>query len=45
MPAVLQGFVLFLVGCVVIYGLVSSISTKQGGHDSAHGGGHGGGHH
>jgi hypothetical protein len=44
MPAVLQGFVLFLVGCVVIYGLVNSLSAKQDGGDS-HGGGHGHGHH
>lgn len=44
MPAVMQGIVLFLVGSVVIYGLVSAIKTKQGGHDKAHGGGHGGHH-
>lgn len=44
MPAVLQGIVLFLVGSVIIYGLIASISAKQGGQDKAHGGGHGGHH-
>ncbi len=44
MPGVLSGFVLFLVGSVVIYGLTSVLKPKQGGHD-AHGHGGHGGHH
>lgn len=43
MPGLLQGVVLFLVGCVVVYGLIAALKPKQGaeGH-----GGHGGhGHH
>jgi len=45
MPGVLQGFVLFLVGCAVIYGLVSALKPKQGGGHDAHGHGGHGGHH
>lgn len=42
MPGLLQGIVLFLVGCVVVYGLVSSLQAKAS--DDSHGhGGHG--HH
>lgn len=44
MPGVFQGVVLFLVGCVVVYGLVASVkSSAKGGHDAGHGHGHG--HH
>lgn len=49
MPGLLQGIVLFLVGCVVVYGLIAALKPKQAGEGHGHGGhgsSHGGhGHH
>lgn len=41
MPGLLQGIILFLVGCVVVYGLISALQTKA----PSEGHGHGHGHH
>lgn len=39
MPAVLQGVVLFVVGCLVVYGLIACVGRgTQDGHDKPHGG-------
>ncbi|MCR6632547.1 MAG: hypothetical protein NVV74_22270 [Magnetospirillum sp.] len=43
MPGLLQGLVLFAVGCVVVYGLIASLKAKAGG--ESHGGHGGHGHH
>lgn len=44
MPGLLQGIVLFAVGCVVVYGCIAALKPKAGG--EGHGHGHGGhGHH
>lgn len=44
MPGLLQGIVLFLVGCVVVYGLIASLKPKAAEEGHGHGG-HGHGHH
>ncbi len=46
MSGVLTGIAIFLVGCVAVYALLSSLETRLGGGDG-HGHGHGGhgGHH
>lgn len=43
MPGLLQGVVLFLVGCVVVYGLIASLKPKQSAEGHGSHGGHG--HH
>jgi hypothetical protein len=48
MSGLAQGVVLFVVGCVVIYGLIQSIGpgrAASGGHGHGHGHGGHGGHH
>jgi hypothetical protein len=45
MPGLLQGIVLFLVGCVAVYGLIASLKAKTGDDSHAHGGHGGHGHH
>lgn len=45
MPGLLQGIVLFLVGCVVVYGCISALKPKQAGEGHGHGGHGGHGHH
>jgi hypothetical protein len=45
MPGLLQGIVLFAVGCVVVYGLIASLKAKAGGEGHGHGGHGGHGHH
>lgn len=40
MPAMLQGAILFVVGCVVVYGMIACIGSAQGGHDKPHHGHH-----
>lgn len=45
MPGLLQGIVLFLVGSVVVYGLVAALKAKDAGDGHGHGHGGHGGHH
>lgn len=45
MSGLLQGIVLFVVGCVVVYGCIAVLKPKQAGDSHGHGGHGGHGHH
>lgn len=40
MPGLLQGIALFVVACVIVYGLVAAIQSKHGAETAGNAGGH-----